>query len=255
MAALFCGCCGMESKEQEDANRIREYKRKSNQKLWDLKASLAMLEAARVGDLAKVKAEIDRGADINKAETEKGDPKYGRTALIWAIEYSKGVKLLEWLVSQPECDLNVFKFERGGVQKSALHSAVLEAGTRIGVDKVRILLSQPERIVIDPKALDHAKTLASMSGDIGTSYKSVIELIQAAQGHQDRVKAEEADKAANEAKVEEANKEVTEGAGSDVLTDGSVTLSASSQPVQPADPDEPKFEVPVLPGPNDELET
>ena len=60
---------------------------------------------------------------------------------------------------------------------------------------------------------------------------------------------------ANEAKVEEANKEVTEGAGSDVLTDGSVTLSASSQPVQPADPDEPKFEVPVLPGPNDELET
>jgi hypothetical protein len=209
MAELFCGCCGMETQEEKVRKRMKEYKHKSKVGGWNTEAGVAMLEAARVGDLSKVKAEIDRGANINEAESETGSPKYGRTALHWAIEHSnskegqKGIKLLEWLVRQPECDLNVSKFEAGGLKMSALHSAVIRGLNDIGLEKVRILLSQPERIEIDPKALDHANKLRNK---LGESFLPVIKLIQDAQGHQDKVKAEEANKVEASKAVQEPKK-------------------------------------------------
>ena len=131
--------------------------------------------------------------------------------------------MLEWLVGQPECQLNVFKFgSKEGAKKSALLVAVAYGGTPLGVDKVRIMLSQPERIVLDPLALECAKKFAAPKGAAET-WKTVISLLEKAQAQQGEANAEADEKSEADAMV----------------TDGSDTKGTDQEPkaaaVQPAE--------------------
>ena len=160
MTSLFA-CCGWDDEDERVRHRVSEYRRKRVTGMHSHEAGLQLLLAAKEGRLRDVIGAVERKvADINISEPEKGSPKFGRTALIWAIE-NRHVAVVQWLINQPETDLNCSKLTKSGGTRSALYLAAADAGTEEGIDIVRMLLKKTDRISVDPDALAWAKKSGS----------------------------------------------------------------------------------------------